>query len=177
MGRRKQREGETDEAFAAYLQTCGEKQRAANARWRAANREKERAQQAIYRAANPEKERTRNARWRAENPEKVRATRVRYRAEKPEMGRSAQRARGKGITAAGVREILAANDGTCDVCGTHISPRRDGSDGRHIDHRHDNGAVRGVLCARCNRAAGVLDLDPEYLAKLAAYCTRGAPVP
>lgn len=32
-----------------------------------------------------------------------------------------------------------------------------------------------MLCNGCNWKAGVLDTDPEYLEKLAAYVQRGAP--
>jgi hypothetical protein len=72
--------------------------------------------------------------------------------------------------------ILAANDGTCDCCGKEILPRRDGGDGRCIDHDHATGKIRGVTCTRCNCAMHALDLrfhDPELYEKLMRFSARG----
>ncbi|MEV4948701.1 endonuclease domain-containing protein [Streptomyces sp. NPDC053755] len=33
----------------------------------------------------------------------------------------------------------------------------------HVDHRHDAGRVRGVLCFNCNSAVGTLGDDPDTL--------------
>jgi len=57
--------------------------------------------------------------------------------------------------------------GRCDICGG-IRPG-----GRfnnwHIDHDHDTGAVRGVLCAACNTAIGLLGEDCERILAAAEY--------
>lgn len=54
----------------------------------------------------------------------------------------------------------------CAVCG----------DGRavHVDHDHDSGAVRGILCFNCNRGLGYLGDDLAILYGLADY--REAPL-
>jgi formate dehydrogenase maturation protein FdhE len=53
----------------------------------------------------------------------------------------------------------------CDVCGTKPEDVRQ----IHIDHCHDSGAVRGVLCNGCNTALGLARSDPTILRALADY--------
>lgn len=43
---------------------------------------------------------------------------------------------------------------------------------RHIDHDHQTGKVRGVLCSRCNMALGLLHDSPATLARLIEYLQR-----
>lgn len=103
-------------------------------------------------------------RWReSATPAQIERDRARARAH--------GRARGKAITPAEAAALLAANDGTCDACGKTIKPRRDGADGRNVDHRHSDGLVRGILCARCNTAMSLVD-NPTLLAKLIEYSHR-----
>jgi len=42
----------------------------------------------------------------------------------------------------------------------------------NIDHCHDTGAVRGVLCKKCNLALGLANDDPKILSGLIAYLER-----
>jgi hypothetical protein len=42
----------------------------------------------------------------------------------------------------------------------------------YIDHDHDTGAIRGLLCARCNSMLGFAEDDPALLQKALDYLSR-----
>ena len=77
-----------------------------------------------------------------------------------------------GITPDEVAVRLAAQGGVCACCGD--TPAGLG----HVDHDHATGAIRGVLCARCNIGIGYFLDRPERLRAAAAYLMRdsGEPV-
>ncbi len=41
---------------------------------------------------------------------------------------------------------------TCAVCNVFLPDTKD----RMVDHDHDTGDVRGILCSKCNQAEGLL---------------------
>lgn len=43
---------------------------------------------------------------------------------------------------------------------------------QHIDHCHATGAVRGVLCSRCNTAIGLIDDRPEVAKAMCEYLVK-----
>ena len=57
-------------------------------------------------------------------------------------------------------EQLLAID-RCEMCGSDWK--------LCIDHNHETGKVRGVLCGNCNSALGLTKDSPELLRKLATY--------
>lgn len=54
--------------------------------------------------------------------------------------------------------------GLCEVCG-----RADADRLLAVDHCHETGRVRGLLCLNCNQALGKLKDDPELIRSLAEY--------
>lgn len=189
MNKPVRRESESDPDYEARVQAYLAKNRAKNQAWRRKNPELRRAQQKRESAKRPYTPKPRTPRSR-EDPdvlaerrrEKRRQKRALLRPSKPPVDphlklvafRARDRASKKGLTVEQVEELRERQGGACAVCGDVPERHRDGRDGLYIDHRHDNGAVRGMLCPRCNAAAGVLDKDPEWLRRLAVYVQRGA---
>jgi hypothetical protein len=110
---------------------------------------------------------SRTQRWRETNPERYAELQRRTKAS-PTYKRSLRNSHLKrkyGITLADYEAMLAAQAGGCAICG---APEPDGQS-LHVDHCHDAGAVRGLLCFRCNAGLGQFDHDGERLAAAAAY--------
>lgn len=114
------------------------------------NRDKRREYQRAHRAKNLDRLREYNARWhrenRANNPLRVRATHLKSLY---------------GITLDTYAQLLAAQGGTCAACDRHPDGERHKV--LHVDHDHKTGAIRGLLCSRCNTALGLVEDDPVRL--------------
>lgn len=96
-------------------------------------------------------------RWRRKesetNPEFVVARRV-----------SQEKARAKKY---GVTIEWLAEHTSCQIC-----KRTDGK--LHVDHDHQTGRVRGMLCGQCNTGLGLFQDSPDLLTKAKEYlCTFG----
>jgi hypothetical protein len=70
--------------------------------------------------------------------------------------------------------MLAAQGGVCAVC-RKLNPDRLGRR-LHVDHCHETGRVRGLLCTLCNNAIGQAGESPERLRALATYLEERGPL-
>jgi hypothetical protein len=123
-------------------------------------------------AENPRPYIDRVLRWQRENPELYRA-KLRDYAEsgkKRIADRKSHLKRKYGLTIEQYDAMLAAQAGGCAICG---EPPRDDIE-LHVDHDHTTGAVRGLLCFRCNNAIGDLREATELFEAAAAYLDRHA---
>lgn len=77
-----------------------------------------------------------------------------------------------GITPERYDAILAAQGGRCAVCKALPADARGYR--MHVDHDHQTGVVRGILCGPCNRGIGALGDDPDRLDAAASYLRRAA---
>ena len=73
-----------------------------------------------------------------------------------------------GITEDQYWKMFADQGGVCALCGVEPG-ERNRNNRLSVDHNHETGQVRGLLCYNCNTAAGLLDDDPMLAAKLAQY--------
>ena len=95
---------------------------------------------------------------------------------RPRVLTDAERARSKlnndiktryGITLDEFEERLAAQGGVCAICGKVCNLSR-----LSVDHDHETGRVRGLLCRRCNFMLGYAKDRPETLEAGARYLRR-----
>jgi hypothetical protein len=78
----------------------------------------------------------------------------------------------RGITKADYDKMFDAQGGLCAVCagppgGPHARRFR-----FQVDHDHESGQIRGLLCNKCNFVLGLCKDSPARLLKLAAYLFR-----
>jgi hypothetical protein len=76
---------------------------------------------------------------------------------------TAPRAKQLGITDEVYFEMLERQGGHCALCLATPKTRR-----LHVDHDHKTGAVRGLLCHRCNRALPEW-VDRDWLFRTITY--------
>lgn len=83
------------------------------------------------------------------------------------------------ITMDDYKALLADQSGLCAICGQPESALGRGGAVKPlaVDHNHKSGAVRGLLCHRCNSVLGNAQDDPERLEAAAQYLRRAEPFP
>lgn len=78
-----------------------------------------------------------------------------------------------GLTQEQFREMLQAQGGLCAICRqpeTRLHPKTHAPHALAVDHCHEKGHVRGLLCWRCNTSIGKFEHDPVLLERAAAFC-------
>lgn len=71
-----------------------------------------------------------------------------------------QRLKKYGLTKEEFEGLLERSKGKCEICGV---------DEQHIDHDHETGEVRGILCNNCNNGLGRFFDSPELLRAALSY--------
>lgn len=103
--------------------------------------------------------------WFADNSERANENRRRWNLENL-----------YGLTVEGYDQMLANQGGVCAICGNG-EPTAHGRTGTQfrlaVDHDHETGRVRGLLCQKCNRSIGLLDDDVDLLKRAIDYLQKG----
>lgn len=71
-----------------------------------------------------------------------------------------------GLTEETLQVLIQSQGGKCAVCRDVLRREKRGT---HIDHDHVTGAIRGVLCVKCNAGLGQFRDSPEILRAAAQY--------
>ncbi len=104
--------------------------------------------------------------WQRANRDKTRAQRRRWHQKHPERASHYNRKNHYGISRHDYEQMLCRQAGRCAICERPMS-------NPHIDHCHDSGSIRGLLCSPCNTGIGHLQ-DSAYICELAATYLRRA---
>lgn len=98
--------------------------------------------------------------------------RARIRAHLPEV-RSRQYQRYYGITVEQYDSLFEKQNGKCAICFQSETRILRGKLTRLcVDHNHDDGTVRGLLCSNCNAGVGRFQDDPERILKAYEYLCK-----
>ena len=121
---------------------------------------KYRLREKAYRQANKEKIKIRTKNWAIKNKDKVNQKSKEWQRKNPEKVRNNQLRYEYGITIDDYNQLLIKQENRCAICKRHSDKTL------VVDHNHQNGKVRGLLCRTCNTAIGLL--NDNYLLLLEA---------
>lgn len=130
-------------------------------KWYYKNREHAKTKAREWQKANPERVKENITRWKRENRAKV----ALYQKK------SAWKRAGIELTHEEYNQLSALQEGKCKLCG-----KADGRQRLAVDHNHETGEVRGLLCTRCNVTLGTIE---RYLAspeRVNAYLEASSPL-
>jgi hypothetical protein len=180
----------------AYVRSEASKARGRERRkqWYNDNKARKNAADKEWAAKNPERRREIVRRYKARNKDKLQAAQRVYKrqryAEDPAV-RKAHSEKGKawraknreairvkklldnyGISLETYQALLARSDGRCEVCR---KPQQ-GPRAKHlfIDHDHETGEIRGLLCHHCNMGLGCFRDSQELMQSAIQYLCRPA---
>ena len=71
-----------------------------------------------------------------------------------------------GITELEFYSLLEQQNNCCAICGSKVAG---GRGDWHVDHCHESGKIRGLLCHHCNTGLGLFRDSPELLILAAEY--------
>lgn len=90
------------------------------------------------------------------DPEASRLKRIRFKNRRPGYWAESQ----YGLTVSDLQHLLELQAGGCAICKEKFLKTP------HVDHDHESGRVRGLLCRACNTAIGMLK-DSSAVSQLA----------
>lgn len=75
-----------------------------------------------------------------------------------------------GISPEKFEELWQSQGGSCGICGLQFAEKPTRKlDRANIDHCHETGTVRGLLCLKCNTGLGALGDNQEGVRKALSY--------
>lgn len=82
--------------------------------------------------------------------------------------------RNYGLTIEEYNKMLESQQGVCAICGKeeYLTDNKGQTRPLSVDHNHETGEVRGLLCDRCNRGIGIFYEDVDALEKAIQYLTN-----
>jgi hypothetical protein len=154
----------------AYTEAQLKKRAEQSKAWRERNKEHTKATDKAYREKDPEHQRNRRKKHREENVEATRESRKAYRENNPEKVAISDIKRRYFLSDEIATDLYIRSMQHCESCGAlwgnHLKQRF------CVDHDHDTGRVRGILCMPCNAALGLLREDTEVVLALAEYSRK-----
>lgn len=114
--------------------------------------------------------------WRRANPDKARHNKqMAYWRDKNKRSVKDSKLRASyGIGLTQFEGMLSSQGDACAICGTPET-RLSTVGGKRalcVDHCHETGMVRGLVCAGCNSGLGHLRDDPDLLRRAASYIEK-----
>ena len=129
--------------------------------YRAVNKARLKETRHVWYLKNKKKLLERGRKYRAENTETCKAYRKRNKVRIQKASRIWKLSM-YGLTEKDFQSLLLKQGSRCAICAVELkSPR--------IDHNHETGEVRGLLCLRCNTGLGCFKDDAQFLDRASRY--------
>jgi len=141
------------------------------------NKERIKANVAAYKKANPDKVRQWVKEHDARRPELRKASQARnhkrhYHKRKERIRTNALKTL-YGLTPEQFDQMVADQNGVCEICGQPPAERKVRGGGIAtrlcVDHNHNTGEVRKLLCAECNLIVGHVENKIHLIPKILDY--------
>jgi len=153
----------------AYKEKNKEKVNANRRAYYEKNKEKLNANNKTYREKNKEKTRAYSRAYYEKNKEKLNAKNRAYHKKNRHKKRAKDLKRNFGISLHEYNLMLTEQKGKCACCGIH---QNELTINFAVDHDHDTGLIRGLLCGICNTAIGKLGDNIEGLMRALNYLEK-----
>lgn len=121
------------------------------------HRDKLLAQKREWRKNNKKRQKENDKRWYEQNKQRHKQSSFKAKLKKE-----------YGITPQDYNALNKSQKGCCAICGC---TKADNSGGKRlaVDHNHETGKIRGLLCDRCNRGLGYFKDNVDFLKKAITY--------
>jgi hypothetical protein len=105
----------------------------------------------------------------AANPERHKRATRKYLKNNPDSRLNTLLKSVYGITLCQYNALLKLQKNKCAICGVDSTKLRRRLD---VDHDHNTGTIRGLLCNRCNQAIGLLGENKKNLTNALRYMEK-----
>lgn len=114
--------------------------------------------------------------WRLNNLERSRLNSINYQKNNPDKLLSWKLKHFK-LTIEDYNNLLKQQNGVCAICGqSEIKKIKNTPCRLSIDHDHQTGKVRGLLCSKCNTGVGLFDNNCVLLNKAIEYLNNNGEI-
>lgn len=134
---------------------------------------KERA--TLWQKNNKEKINKKCREWNMANPEKRKEISKRDNDKRKRKKKNSYLLKTYGITIEQYDQLFDEQDGICKICSkpeSNLDKRTGLPVMLAVDHDHTTGKIRGLLCANCNMALGLLNDSANLFKKAAHYLEK-----
>ena len=112
--------------------------------------------------------------WVLDNPHKQKYASAKWYANNPSQAKSHRRKSRYGMLSEQYSQLIIDQNNCCAICGHPFGGDGDGR-GRTspcVDHSHNTGNIRGLLCSLCNRMIGHAREDNAILLSAVDYLNK-----
>lgn len=136
-----------------------------NKMYRKNNKDKLNMYSKIWRLENKDRIKEYQKKWELDNKQILSEQSKKYYENHKEQYRRSHMRRFYGITLEEFNKILDKQDNKCKICKNNFKNSKD----THIDHCHETGKIRDLLCADCNKMIGTAKENVEILKEAIKY--------